>query len=167
MKKRGWTVIELVMVIVIVAIIVVVSLPKADSIHYIKLQAAAKRALSDIRYAQQLSIARHTTCRMVFSAANDTYKVECLEPDGATYDYATDPFTRADLLINFTSDPEHAGVDISGTTLSSGTVQFDWKGVPLASDGTELTSQQSVTLTYKGLTRVIYITPSTGRVRLE
>ena len=101
--------------------------------------------------------------KVYFNTINNSYQVQ-RSSDSA---YATDPFTRANLIINFASDPEHNGVTIPSTTLDSNTVQFDWKGIPLDSLGTALTSEKSVTLAYKGLTRVIYITPATGRVRLQ
>ena len=163
MKNRGFTVIEMVMVIVIVAILAMISLPKIDTIYSIKLQGAAKRALSDIRLTQQLSISQHENYKIIFNTGNDTYQVQRVS-DGV---YAVDPFTRANLIVNFTTDPEQKGIDISATNLTGGTLQFDKWGTPCDSNGAALTAEATVSLTYKGNTKTIYITQSTGRARIQ
>lgn len=163
MKNRGFTIIELVMVIVIVAILTIISLPKIDTIYSIKLQGAAKRALSDIRLTQQLSISRHESYKIVFNLGTDTYQVQRVA-DGS---YAVDPFTRANLIVNFTTDPQQKGIDISATNLTGGTLQFNWQGVPCDSNGAALTAEATVTMTYNGNTKTIYITQSTGRTRIQ
>jgi prepilin-type N-terminal cleavage/methylation domain-containing protein len=163
MNRKGFTIIEMVMVIIIVAILAVVSIPRFESFYYIKLDGAAKRVLTDIRFTQQLSIARHENYKIVFTTGTDIYQVQRVSDNV----YATDPFTRANLIVNFTTDPQHKGIDISATNLTAGTLQFDWQGIPYNSTGVALTADASVTLTYKDNTKTIYVTPATGRVRVQ
>jgi len=159
---RGFTLIELVMVIVIVGILAVIAVPRFESFYAIKLDGATKKVVSDIRYAQQLAIARHEDYRVVFDVANNNYEVRRVS-DGS---FATDPFTRADFIVNFNTDAQYKGIRISNTNFG-GTLQFDWQGIPRDGNGTALTSEGSISFSYQGNNRTIYITPDTGRVRLQ
>jgi prepilin-type N-terminal cleavage/methylation domain-containing protein len=163
MKKSGFTIIEIVMVIVIVAILAVISIPRFQNYYYIKLQAAVKKVVSDIRYAQQLALAEHTNYEVVFNTGSATYSVQ----RSSDSSYATDPYTRANLTTNFSSDAKYGGISISSTSLTSGTLQFDWQGVPQDSLGTPITSEATIGLSYRGNSFTIYITPNTGRVRVQ
>ncbi len=163
MRNKGWTVIELVMVIVIIAIIAVASIPRFEAFYSIKLQSGVKRALADIRYTQELSIARHENYKIVFNTGTESYQVQRVS-DSA---YAIDPFTRVNLIVNFSTDPEHKGINIASTNLASGTVQFDWQGIPYDVNGAALTAEASIVFTYKDYTNTIYITPQTGIARIE
>lgn len=158
-SARGFTLIELVMVIVIVGILAVIAIPRFESFYAAKLDGAVKKVVSDIRYTQQLAVVRHTDSRIVFDLDNDSYVVEEEVPQGSgNWVSATDPFTRATFSVNFTNHSQYKGIDIQD---GSGTraFQFNWLG--------ESSLGGLVTFVYQGRSRIISITANTGRVSVQ
>src|SRR3990172_4580077 len=66
---RGFTVIELVLVIVVVAIIALAAAPRLASITGLKASATARRLQSDLTYTQNLAMTTNRRHRVVFPAA--------------------------------------------------------------------------------------------------
>lgn len=160
--KKGYTIIELIMVIVIVGILATLSIPRFQSFYYIKLNGAMKKVIADIRYAQQLAISRHESYNIIFNTANETYEVRRVSDSS----YAVNPFSRGNFIVNFTSDPQYNGIKIDSTSFG-GTLQFDWQGIPRNGAGTALSAEGSVVFSYQNNVMTIYITPNTGRVRMQ
>lgn len=164
-EKAGFTLIEFVMAIVIVGILVAIAIPRFESYFVIKLDGAARKAASDVRYVQQFAVSRHTNSRIEFDASSNRYRAcFCNEADGkcgsgtcgsANWSPIPDPFTRADLVVDFTTDAQYRGISVENTI----TFQFDWQGVPVAGG--------SVSLEYRGDTRMISVEEQTGMVRIE
>ena len=90
MKFKGFTVIELIMVIVVIGIIAIVFFTQLSPYYNIKSVSAAHRILSDIRYAQQLAIQRHTDAGVVFDVDDNSYFVYITN----TSTIAADPFSK-------------------------------------------------------------------------
>lgn len=174
--SQGFTLIEFVMVIVIIGILTGLAIPRFQSFYAIKFSGAIKKVVSDIRFAQQLAISRHADSRIEFSA--NTYK-ECYCKDAggacttgtcasANWSAITDPFTRANLLVNLATDPQYKGTAISNVDFGgTATLRFNWQGVPQNANGVALTSDGSLGLSYHGNSSTIYVTPNTGRVRAQ
>ena len=156
---RGFTIIEVAMVIVIVGIMAALTIPRFNTFYSIKLSGAAKKVTSDIRYTQQLAVTRHENYNINFS------------PNGYTVTrvlggFAIDPFTRGNFNINFNSDPQYGGI-AAATTFGGGILQFDWEGVPCNSAGAPLVSDNNITLSYQGNTRTLIVTRDTGRIVIQ
>lgn len=131
-----------------------------------------KKVRSDIRYVQQLAISRHTDTRIVFNAGTNSYQADNCNGSGSSctsWSPAIDPFSRGNLLTNFNSDPQYAGIDITSVVFDGGgsTLRFDWQGVPQNSARANLTNDGSVSFEYRGNSNTIYITKNTGRVRIQ
>ncbi len=162
-NTHGFTIIELIMVIVIIGILVSVAIPRFDSFHAVKFSGALKKMVSDIRYVQSLAISRHETCRIVFNSAGNTYSVYL-----ADNSLAVDPFTRGSLQVNFNTSPQYNGVDIVSADFGGvNTLRFTWEGVPQDAGGVNLSTDGSVGFSYQGNTATVYVTPNTGKVRIE
>jgi prepilin-type N-terminal cleavage/methylation domain-containing protein len=157
--RKGFTLIELVMVMVIIAILAAWSIPRLDSLYSIKLSGAIKKAMSDIRYVQQLAVSRHTNTRIVFNKTTDVYVAEEEFPFGNnTWISIKSPFTRSDLAVNYTADPQYRGINITNASFNSSNIlQFKWQGEP-ASGG-------RVDFEYKQNTNSILVENITGIVR--
>lgn len=166
MKKysKGFTIIELVMVIVIVGILAALAVPRFESFYAIKLNGAVKKVVSDIRYVQQLAISRHETYKIIFDTGLDKYEVRRVSDNS----FAKDPFSRTDFVVNFNTDPQYKGINLSSAAFGGTAIlQFDWQGIPQNGSGTNLSSDGQARLEYHNNSLTIYVTPQTGRARVQ
>lgn len=158
-KKNAFTLIELVMIIIIIsilAVVVIFSIPTSP-----KLSGVANKLMSDLRYAQQLSISRGGTSGVSFDPLNNSYFVYI----GDTSTKATDPHTHAELLIDYDTDSNYEGVILSSTNFGD-QISFDYLGTPYDSTDTALSSPGTVTLEYGPDTQDVTIEPNTGGVKI-
>lgn len=179
--QKGFTLIETIMVIVIIGILTALTIPRFNAFYGIKLKGALKKTVSDLRYIQQLSIFRHTDTRVEFDAAANSYQTcYCNESDGIcttgacgsnNWTYITDPFSRGNLQTYFNTDPQYRGIDITNTNFLNvgrgSALRFNWEGIPQDDNRANLASEGSVSFSYQGNTETIYVTPNTGRVRIQ
>lgn len=162
--NSGFTLIEIVMVVVIISILMAASIPGFQAFNTVKLNGAVKKMVSDIRYVQQLSVSTHDTYRLAFDTSADTYSV--IRANDSVY--AKDPFSRKDFVVNFKTDPRYRGIDISSVNFGSTPgLQFSWDAVPQNSNGANLTAEGSAVVSYKGQAMTIYVRPYTGTVRVQ
>ncbi|MFZ5943369.1 MAG: pilus assembly FimT family protein [Bacillota bacterium] len=72
-QEKGFTIIELVLVVVILGILATLVYPSAsDIISSQRLQSTAKEILSDLRIAQQLAISKENNTRIIFNNSSST-----------------------------------------------------------------------------------------------
>jgi prepilin-type N-terminal cleavage/methylation domain-containing protein len=146
----GFTLVELVAVLVIVAVLAGVAAPSLSAMNGTRGSAAARQLTRDMTFARQRAIATGTPSWVVFSIAGATWSVLAEDPSnpgraGATAvtDLATGrPYTQA------VSTGEYIGVSIvSASFAGQSEVGFDWLGQPLTSGGSVMTTQGTTTLT--------------------
>jgi prepilin-type N-terminal cleavage/methylation domain-containing protein len=151
-SMEGFTLIELIMVIIIMAIVAVMVMPRwtATSLTF---EYQSRRVLEDIRYAQGLSVNSGQRYRFV-KTSSTTYQVlneagsAVLLPSGETSVTLTDGVT----LGSFTNLPNNL-------------VAFDSLGIPYTTDtypGTALASTAVIPLSSGSNTHSIQISPETG-----
>lgn len=161
-KERGFTLIELVLIMAIVAVVGVVVSIGMGGLNSSRLNGAARRLISDLRFAQQAAITKRIRHGVIFTA--NSYTV--FENDN-TADPARNPQGGDNFIVDFTTG-EFAGVTVSLTDLTDGVVRFDPAGRPLEGNPpnpvTALTTPKTVTLSYNGNPQAITIVQETGKV---
>ena len=168
-RHRGFTLIELITVMIIIGALAGLAYPRMTSSFYaLKISGAARKLQSDIRYAQQLALNDHAKVDVVFDAANDRYRVKDVSA-GAN---VTDPYTRSvgvsgsdwttGLYVNYTTDAELKGIDLNSATVS--TLRFSTLGRPTDTSDVALAANSDIVLVYQGQTKTVRVTPITGVV---
>jgi Tfp pilus assembly protein FimT len=159
----GFSLIEIIMILLIIGILAGIAIPRFAAFFVVKLEGGRKKIIYDIRYVQQMAVARHTNTRIVFNVGTETYSAQEWKessPGSGTWAWSniSSPFTRYPLSVDFRSDVQYHGIDIRSASFNgSGTLQFDWKGTP--------TNGGIVQLFFKGESLCITVESNTGFVR--
>jgi len=96
--QRGFTTIELIMVMIIIAVIAVTAIPKFTSMSDVSVGGAAEMIQADIRYAQELAMAEHTAKSVNFTSGAGSYSV-----DSETQDLPSGVTISNDFTVTFNS----------------------------------------------------------------
>jgi prepilin-type N-terminal cleavage/methylation domain-containing protein len=161
---RGFTLIELVMVLLVIGILGFVVLPRTSQ-NTLELSSQAEQLATDIRYAQTLSMTR--------GAALGTQGRYCIFFTATGYQfrhnnnsYAT-PCTTAVLhpATGSTAAIVLSGTAVTTANLTGSYVEFDTKGQPTSF--TAPASNATVTLNATGGPRVVVVSPVTGKATVQ
>ena len=156
-REAGFTVIEIIIVTILIGVLTALAIPRFPT--YPKAGAAARRLLSDIRYAKELSTRLQTMCGIYF-ISNTQYRVFV---NNDTNSAAKDPQTGTNYEV--TMSGELSGVTLAQTFTNS-ILKFNSLGTPLegSGSGTALGATKSVTVSGSGGPRTVTIEPNTGKV---
>jgi prepilin-type N-terminal cleavage/methylation domain-containing protein len=161
----GFTLVELAVVITLLAILAWVAWPSLASMGEIRLDAAARRVASDLRYAQNRAIGSRTIHGVRFDAGAGRYVVYA----GNSGTPLANPWNRGTTLtVVFDALTETRGVTIASAAFgATPAVTYDAYGVPRDSTGVELAAAGRVVLAYQGLRDTVEVAPQTGVVRVR
>jgi len=165
LRSPGFTLVELVVVILVLGIMAAVFIPRSNNAAFI-LSTQAEQFAADLRYAQSLAMSQG------WSGAAPTARRYRINFTATGYNL-TDVSGVALALPSGTagSIAFAAGVSISPfppPTLPNSVVAFDGLGKPYADAAATaaLASTAAITLVSSGSTRTIQIFPETGMVRV-
>ncbi|MCX5693461.1 MAG: prepilin-type N-terminal cleavage/methylation domain-containing protein [Candidatus Omnitrophica bacterium] len=163
-NHKGFTLTELVMLIVIIGIVALVAMPKASTGSAVRLEAACQKIASDLRYAQEMSLAQQVRLGISFDPVNEAYFVYRVNVGTV----ASDPQTRNNFNVSFVTLNEFKGIDIASTSFNN-KVEFDSVGAPYDGNGVILSSQGVITLQAQGgvYSRTVRIEAKTGKVSVQ
>ncbi len=148
-KSKGYTLIELVIVIVILAIVGFIAIPRLSGFSESTLDKDIKKLKIYLIYAQELSMTRGESYGLCFNTSAKTFSVNKIDCTAANI--IKSPETRTeDLIVQLDSS---ITISPSGTT----SVFFSAKGKPNPNGVT-------ITLSYNSLSKIIKIEPETGFV---
>ena len=169
MRPRSFTMVELVIVVVIIGILGVMAFPRVDIFRVLKFQAAGKKVLSDIRYAQSVAVLNHLYTGIQFSPGSNVYAAyfsNNAPPVNSNWPFLQDPLSRANMVVNYTNDPQYKGVAIVSSAFGSGNmVVFNTDGAPVDwVSGNALTTNGTVVLRYSGETINVNVAAKSGKV---
>ena len=153
------------MVILIIGILALSVLPRVSVLDDIKLSTAGRTLISHIQYVQNSAITRHTDMKIVFDSVNEKYEAFYFDSSDLTWYPLIDPALRTVLIMDFQSDSQLKGVDITSVNFNgASTLQFNWEGIPHDGSAAPLAATGTLTLTYKSNTVDIDVIPDTGKV---
>jgi prepilin-type N-terminal cleavage/methylation domain-containing protein len=152
MNHKGFTLIELVIVIVLIVIIAVYVAPRLGDVTAMKAGAFADKLRADIRYAQNLAMTQNQRVRVTFAA--NSYSITIAGNPIA------DPASGRNYPVALGAG-DYTGISITTPTGFSGDyVEFNSLGVPYDSGGA-LAADKSVTVTGG---QTVLVTAQTGAV---
>lgn len=142
----GFTLIELVAVLVILSIIAISAIPVLASLDDTRGGMAARELVRDLTYARQRAVATGTRTWVQFDTAAETWTVLAEDPTNpgkANASVITDPGTGTPFVKTLATG-SFAGVELVSAAFTGGAdndLGFDWLGRPLDKNETLLTSQ--------------------------
>jgi prepilin-type N-terminal cleavage/methylation domain-containing protein len=168
--SRGYTLIEILVVVVILGIAGAMVIPAMGSTGILKTQGALRSIVSDITFAQSDAVAFQEKRAIVFDVTNSSYSL--VQVPGNTVDATTntmyDPTKPGGKwLVDFTADPRWGDARITAADFGAGsrTLIFDGMGGPV----TDASSSNpgpggTITVTGSGASWTITVEAFTGRV---
>ena len=167
MKKRGFTTLEFVVVLVVMLIVSVFVAIALNPYRAVKLDAAAQKVKTDLLYTRNLALSTAKWCGVSFEVDPvNIYTV--FETDGVTDKEIENPSQfGTDFVVDLYD--YYSGVKINSVNIGGGNkVEFHPLGDPYDDRlGSALTVTGAITLEYSGLTKTILITPNTGRTSIQ
>ena len=149
--RGGFTLVELIVVVVILAIAAAVVVPYAVGTSEMSCQAAARRLMADLEYAQNQAIVTQTPIRVTFDSSSNSYTVA--NQSGPLIH----PITKKDYTVDFDTEDTFEGITISSAAFGGNAeVSFSALGAP--------DQGGSVDLAAGSFTYQVAVAPVTGRV---
>jgi prepilin-type N-terminal cleavage/methylation domain-containing protein len=156
--SRGFTVIELVIVVVILAIAALTAVPMMSSAASMQIRSAANMISADLEYAKSMAISRGQDFSVVFDESTDSYRIE--DQVGTVIQHPVKKgFT---YVVDFRNDSRLSKVDISNVgfgAASESRIKFDCLGSP--DNGGTVSLQAGTTTT------TITVEPVTGYISIQ
>ncbi len=130
LRRRGFTLVEVVAVLVIMGIMLLLALPDVESSsRTYRLQSGANKVMAALLFAQAASINTGVDHGCEFSTVANT--VRCFQVVGSPpYPTVNHPVKKTPYLVDFDTEPGLGGVALSSVTFPSSTVTFDSLGGP-------------------------------------
>lgn len=158
-RARGYTLVEVLMVVVIVGIAAAVVVPQMLEAGSMQIQSAGRMVIADIIYAQNEAIAQQANRKLVFDPAQNSYKITDASGNALASSWRMGGGGTTDYTVSFTGDSRFDRVKLSAAAFNNATtLEFDPLGGPLAGGTVDLVSGN---LKYR-----ISVADYTGRVTI-
>lgn len=144
-SRRGFTLLEMIMVIVLLAIMGISASTRLENVSDTKAQLTTQKITSDVRYAQMLAIQTQQRTRIAFDLSSVPRTMSLLiEESPGNWTALKNPLTKADYIVSFNTG-DYAGVLLTGVSLnSSNNLVFDSLGRPYDLAGAALNDPASI-----------------------
>jgi prepilin-type N-terminal cleavage/methylation domain-containing protein len=164
-RSGGFTLAEILLVVVIIAIAAMIAVPMMGSAGSIQIRSAANMIAGDLEYAKSMAISRQKNYSVVFNPAGDYYEVH--DPNGIIKHPVKKGF---DYRVDFSSDSRLNKVVIDNADFdpgSSNTITFDYLGSPYSGSGTSNPlNSGTISLKAGDFTMTVSVEPVTGFISI-
>ena len=164
-SRSGFTVIEIILVVVILSIAALMAIPMVSSGADMQVRSAANRIAADLDYTKGLAITHQRAYSVVFDPANESYEIQ--DDNGDPVD---NPVRPGDFVVDFSTDSRLSKVNIVSADFdsdSSDTITFDYLGSPYSgTDTTAPLNSGQITLQADDFTLTVDVEPVTGYVTM-
>ena len=155
----GFTVIELLIVVVILAIAALTAIPMMSSASSMQIRSATNLMMADLEYAKSMAITRGLNYSVVFDVDADSYQIEDQDDNVIAH-----PVKKGfDYIVSFPNDSRLNRVDITNVNFNGSpsveSVEFDCLGSPVG-----ITGEGTVTFQAGDMTATITVEPVTGYI---
>lgn len=159
--NKGFTVIEILVVVVIIAIAAMIAVPMMTSAAGIQVKSAANMIAADLEYAKSMAIGKQKIHTVVFDESTESYQIE--DPDGIIDHPVKKGFQ---YVVSFSDDSRLnrvniVSVDFDGTD----EIKFDYLGSPYNGSSNPLNSGV-ITLQAADTTMMVTVEPITGFISI-
>ena len=165
-SRRGFTLIEILTVVVVIGIASAVILPQMNSRDDQRAASAARELMADLLYAQNRSIAYQTRHYVQFNTATNSWQV-MIDSGGSPGAIITHPVNGTPYVVNVGAGAMTKvsldSVNFDGNT----TISFDPVGVPYswsASGGNAVLASGSVVFKAGTYTMTVAVAPYSGEI---
>jgi prepilin-type N-terminal cleavage/methylation domain-containing protein len=161
---RGFTLVEVIIVVVILSIAAMMAIPMMSSAGSVQIRSAADAIAADLEYAKSMAISRQQKYSVVFDIDNESYWIQ----DDTSPDPIKHPVKRGfDYIIDFRNDNRMKKVDIFSVNFDgTAAIKFDYLGSPYDGSGNPLNSG-NITLQADGSAVTITVEPVTGFISIS
>ncbi|MBN1973574.1 MAG: GspH/FimT family pseudopilin [Sedimentisphaerales bacterium] len=154
-KSSGFTLIEIIIVVVILSIAALAAIPLMSSAAGVQIRSATNLIAADLEYAKSMAISRGQYFYVVFNEGTNSYQIE-----DQNNNIIQHPVKKGfPYVMNFTEEKRLNKVDITGVSFTDDKVRFDCLGSP-DNGGT-------ITLESDGTTATITMEPITGYISIS
>jgi prepilin-type N-terminal cleavage/methylation domain-containing protein len=171
LQHRGFTLIEILCVVVILGIASAIIIPQMGSRDDLNSAAAARVLMSDLMYAQNRAIAMQKKHFVEF--AGQTYTVQSRNTDTSALFTVTQPITKDPYVVSFgQANSPLANASLGTPNFTGGTVAFDEMGSPYTYNAgtnvlTPMITPGTITVTCGAKTLTVSIEPYTGETTVQ
>lgn len=158
LARNGFTLVEILIVLVIMVIAAMIAIPMASSADSLQVSSAANTIAADIEYAKSMAIKTGRSFSVVFDSSTESYRIE--DQDGNVIEH---PVKKGfDYIMDFRTESRLDKVNIVSVDFDlTSKVKFDYLGSPYNGGDVTLNSGL-VTLNAGSSTATVRVEPVTG-----
>lgn len=164
-RCAGFTLIEIMVIVVILAIAALVAIPAFSGAAEMQVRAAAEKLAADMEYAKSLAVTTQQNHKVVFDIGARSYQLR--DADNLP---VKDPVKRGNFNVVYSQEGRLNQVSIAAVSFNgTATVQFNHIGAPLDGSGTPLSGNvvHEVILAAGGHHVAVRVEPATGYISIH